>query len=487
MKSSIRVKLALMFMIFIAGALIVLYTINVFFLGSFYRYTKERTLMEIYDKINTGYNNIDENEIIRLCQSSGISLLITDESGEVVFNHGSSEVLSNRLQDMIFGIEDDETQVIENTGSYTLQTSVDNITSSQYIEMWGIFEDNSYFIMQMTYESMQESATISSKFLAYMGIIVMNVSFIIMFVVSKTFTKPILELASISKRMTNLDFDVKYNGDRDDEIGVLGDSINEMSIKLERTINELKKANIELEKDLENKTKSDEMRKEFLSNVSHELKTPITLISGYAEGLKESIHESPESKDYYCEVIIDEAEKMNVIVQKLLTLNQIEFGNNHVNIERFDIVKLIKQVLKSSQILIKKSDLKVEFNNNSQMFVWADKYQTEEILINYISNAINHTDNKKLIRIEVHSSKGTTRISVYNSGEHIPDEDKDKIWEKFYKVDKARTREYGGSGIGLSIVKAIVQSLGKECGVENVEGGVEFWFELDSQAYKNNK
>lgn len=487
MKSSIRVKLALMFMVFVAGTLIVLYTINVFFLGSFYRYTKERTLMDIYNKINTGFNEIDENEIVRLCQASGISLLITDASGEVVFNHGTSDVLSIRLQDMIFGLEDDETQVIEKNSSYSLQTSTDSENNSQYIEMWGMFEDNNYFIMQMTFESMQESATISSKFLAYMGIIVMNISFVIMFVVSKTFTKPILELASISKRMTNLDFDVKYNGDRDDEIGVLGESMNEMSVKLEKTIKELKTANIELEKDLENKTKSDEMRKEFLSNVSHELKTPITLISGYAEGLRESIHESQESKDYYCEVIMDEADKMNVIVQKLLTLNQIEFGNDHVNIERFDIVKLIKQVLKSSDILIKKNDIKVEFNNNSQMFVWADKYQTEEILINYFSNAINHIDDKKLIRIEVHSSKGTTRVSVFNTGEHIPEEDKDKIWEKFYKVDKARTREYGGSGIGLSIVKAIIQSLGKDCGVENVENGVEFWFELDSMAYKNNK
>ncbi len=487
MRSSIRIKLAMMFVMFTAGAIIVLYTINVFFLEAFYRYTKERNLTEIYDTISGGYEEQNENFLVRLCQASGISLLITDEAGDELFNYGTSDVLSNRLQDMIFGIQDENSKIMEANEQYTLQNSQDYENNLEYIEMWGMISGNDYFIMQMSHETLKESATISSRFFAYMGIMVISISFYFMFVASKSFARPIMELAYISKRMTNLDFDVKYTEERNDEIGVLGDCMNEMSDKLETTIKDLKSANITLEKDLETRTKADEMRKEFLSNVSHELKTPLALISGYAEGLKESVNSDEESKEFYCDVIIDEATKMNTIVKKLLTLNQIEFGNDQINIERFDIVELVKGVIDSSSILLKNKNLNVIFNNDEQICVWADIFQTEQILVNYLTNAINHVDDKRIINVSIEQINTNARIKVYNSGKHIPEDEIDKIWQKFYKVDKARTREYGGSGIGLSIVKAIAESFNKEYGARNVDGGVEFWFELDLVADNCNK
>ena len=139
-----------------------------------------------------------------------------------------------------------------------------------------------------------------------------------------------------------MDFDEKYTGTDKTEISILGNNSNALSETLETTISELKTANNELLKDIEKKDKIDEMRKEFLSNVSHELKTPIALIQGYAEGLKEGINSDEESREFYCDVIMDEANKMNIMVKKLLTLNQLEFGNDVVNMERFDIVALIK-------------------------------------------------------------------------------------------------------------------------------------------------
>ena len=149
--------------------------------------------------------------------------------------------------------------------------------------------------------------------------------------------------------MSHLDFDVKVPTGSDDELGRLGASINELSSKLEFTISELKTANNELQKDIEQKVQIDEMRKEFLSHVSHELKTPIALIQGYSEGLKDNILDDEESKEFYCDVIADEAKKMNRMVQKLLTLNQIEFGNNQVNMERFDITEMIRNMVEIKQ------------------------------------------------------------------------------------------------------------------------------------------
>ena len=200
------------------------------------------------------------------------------------------------------------------------------------------------------------------------------------------------------------------------------------------------------------------MRKEFLSHVSHELKTPIALIQGYAEGLKENITDDEESKDFYCEVIADEAKKMNAMVKKLLTLNQIEFGNNQLSMQRFDV-----------------------FEEEAPVYVWADELMIEEVFSNYLSNALNHVYENGTIRIWFERMDSNLRIHVYNDGKCIPEEELNKLWIKFYKVDKARTREYGGNGIGLSIVAATMKAHGKDFGVANKENGVDFYFDLDAK------
>ena len=290
-----------------------------------------------------------------------------------------------------------------------------------------------------------------------------------------------MQLAGISEKMTHLDFDAKYTGRDKNEIAILGDNINKMSEALEKTISELKTANNELQKDIQKKTEIDEMRKEFLSNVSHELKTPIALIQGYAEGLLEGISEDSESRELYCNVISDEAQKMNSLVQKLLTLNQLEFGNDPVNMERFDIVTLVKNQLQSADILIRQKEIKLLMSENTPVYVWGDEFKTGEVVSNYLSNAIHHCEGDKIIDIRFSQRDGKVRVTFFNTGRPIPEESISHIWEKFYKVDKARTREYGGSGIGLSIVKAIMESINQEYGVENYTNGVAFWFEMEMQ------
>ena len=279
--------------------------------------------------------------------------------------------------------------------------------------------------------------------------------------------------------MSDLDFDARYQSRAGNEIDVLGDNFNKMSRKLESTISELKSANNKLQKDIEDKIKIDEMRKEFLDNVSHELKTPIALIQGYAEGLNENISDDPESREFYCEVIMDEASKMNKLVKNLLTLNQLESGKDAPVMERFDIVSLIRGVLGSMHIMIEQKAATVIFEETVPVYVWADEFKIEEVVTNYTSNALNHLDGERKVEIKVLQEEDCVKVTVFNTGTPIPEEDIPNLWNKFYKVDKARTREYGGSGIGLSIVKAIIESMNQKYGVCNYDNGVEFWFTLD--------
>ena len=173
---------------------------------------------------------------------------------------------------------------------------------------------------------------------------------------------------------------------------------------------------------------------------------------------------------------------MNIMVKKLLTLNQIEFGNNQLDLQRFDICQLIQNKIQSSQILFTRKNNQVIFNEKGPVYVWADEFMIEEVFSNYLSNALNHVFEKGIIRIWFEKNNNDLRIHVYNDGNQIPEKDLEKLWIKFYKVDKARTREYGGSGIGLSIVAATMNAHGKQFGVSNEKNGVDFYFDLDASS-----
>jgi signal transduction histidine kinase len=221
------------------------------------------------------------------------------------------------------------------------------------------------------------------------------------------------------------------------------------------------------------------MRKEFLSNVSHELKTPIALIQGYAEGLVDGVITDPEDVKYYCDVIIDEAKKMNRMVKEMLSLNQLEYGMNTLNMEHFNLVDLIRGVVNQTKVMADQYDVKLVFEETNPIYVWADEFFAEQVITNYLTNAIHYAKNEKEVEITIQNREQDVRVEVFNTGDQIAPENMEHLWEKFYKVDKARTRKYGGSGIGLSVVKAVMDSFKKECGVYNMENGVVFWFELD--------
>ncbi len=458
--------------------------LNTFFLGTYYEVEKEETICSTYEFIADATRNDkleDEDFLVNLeqiCSRGNLNVVIYAPNGEVVLTSvSSSEELHREFTDAVFS---QDTPVLEKSENYEIKKQTDNRLNLDYILLWGVLPDGNLIMIRSALESIRESAAIANRFLFLVGIATVVVGIFIMYFVTRGITKPLTQLTEISKRMAALDFDAKYVGHTSMEVDLLGENMNHMAQSLESSIAELKSANNELMLDNQRKTEVDEMRKEFLSNVSHELKTPLALIQGYAEGLKECINDDEESRDFYCDVIIDETAKMNRMVKKLLSLNQLEFGNDTITMERFDVTELIRGLLNASSLMMKQKEITVEFDDSQSMYVWADEFKLEEVLTNFVSNAINHIDFEKIIKIYYTEKEDCVRISVFNTGKPIPEEDLDKVWIKFYKVDKARTREYGGSGIGLSIVKAIMDSFNRECGVINHENGVEFWCELDT-------
>ena len=447
-----------------------------------------RTTLESTD-IDELMNSEDEessrsipDEIQRACSRNNLSWVVIDSSNTSWLSWGENEkMLQSKLFGYVYDLDEDggKSHVLKRGDDYTIQQSHDRFAGMDYVECWGMLDEDHYFIIRTPLESIRESADISNKFYFAVGLAIIIVSGMMIMVVTKRITRPISELTELSKKMSDLDFEARYESKVGNEIDMLGDNFNRMSTQLENTISELKSANNELQRDIEDKIKIDKMRKEFLDNVSHELKTPIALIQGYAEGLKENISDDPESREFYCDVIMDEASKMNKLVKNLLTLNQLESGKDAVVMERFDIVSLIRGVLQTMDIMIGQKKAKVIFDEQKPTYVWADEFKTEEVVTNYVSNALNHLDGDRQIEIKLVDEDSRVKVTVFNNGTPIPEADIPNLWNKFYKVDKARTREYGGSGIGLSIVKAIMESMNQEYGVQNFDNGVEFWFTLD--------
>ncbi len=495
--TSFRTKILLLFFCAVVVVLGGTWLMTEFFLKDYYQNRKLSELKESYLAIN---ERLDDDEVLpeetqhfieQKSNNGQFTILIMNPymmgDRKFVFSSDSNERTIMRCMASIqryLGVSIDE-QIVDYhelrvASSYSIYQLNDNYMGSSYIDLFGTLDNGYYLFVRTNYQSIEEAADIASRFLSVTGLLVLLLGSVVVYFICRAITKPIERMSDVAVRMSRLEFDEKCPVSSRDEVGQLGRSLNSLSDRLETTIGELKQANNELQKDLERKMEMEQLRTDFLANVSHELKTPIALIQGYAEGLQENVQDDEASRAFYCEVITDEAAKMNRIVQKLLTLNQLEFGQNALDYERFDIVGLLRGLLNNTELLRQRQDVKLHFYHEEPIYVWADEYRIEEAATNYISNALNHVSGSKEIAVSVKKNGATVRVSVYNTGEPIPEEDIDHLWEKFYKVDKARTREYGGSGIGLSVVKAIMDLHNQAYGVVNHPKGVEFWFELEA-------
>ena len=486
---SVRFKLFFIMCVVILIIVLFLILINSIVLENFYIYSKTATIKQVYQKVNNYYAsenpNINlETELKKIAYKNNFDILIKTDTNLIIFT-SDKEFLSSTyiLKDINEITRENINTQNDKKNNLNIKITTDETNNINYMFLTGILDNGYVLYIRMPISPIKESVKISNTLLLMIGGVTLAVAGVVASFISKKFTNPILQLNDIANKMAKLDFSQKYRvTDTEDEINELGRSINTMSDKLETTIKQLQKSNIELEKDIEEKSKIDDMRKQFISDVSHELKTPIALIQGYAEGLIENVSTDEESRRFYAEVILDETNKMDRLVKQLLELMKLEYGKKEFNNEKFDINELINEVIRKCEVMLQKNNIQVEFESKKPIYVWADEFYIEQVVTNYFTNAIKHTEeigNNKKIKITVKQLNDKMRIKVFNTGKTVPEEDLIRIWGRFYKVDSSRNRQDGGTGIGLALVKAIMNNYQNEYGVNNKKDGVEFYFDVD--------
>lgn len=318
------------------------------------------------------------------------------------------------------------------------------------------------------------SAATANEFITVIAIICLIVSLVWVVVFARRFSKPLTQMNEITRDMANLKFDRTITVDRTDEIGQLAASVNEMSASLSQTLQNLNATNARLRDEIELERQLDQMRKTFVANVSHELKTPLAIISGYAEGLKLNVN--GERREEYCDTIIDESNRMNKLVLGILELSKYESGQIPANKTAFDICGMADMLL--SRIF---ENSKVAFTNKiaPETVIFADIMQIEQVLRAYLENAKSHVNDGGSVTVFAQNSDSKIRVGVHNTGSHIEQEKMPYIWQSFYRGDDSHKRDKSRFGLGLSIVNAVMKIHGNNCGVYNTQDGVTFWFEAD--------
>jgi signal transduction histidine kinase len=471
--------------------------INTNFLERYYMDHKKSQLLDIAGQIDSIYKGNPDDitlEMDKLESKSALTVIILDDNFVLKYpdfdysRFGMSQPnkdvmpgprIEGRLEAGLEYIKNNR-ELLDNHDVFAL--TKDNRLSINFLNLFTRLDNGDYLVLTTPLTAIKESADIANRFFFFSGLITILIGLIAAYLFSRRFTSPIRGLNSIAQKMSKLDFSEKYPVTSNDEIGELGNSINSLSDQLDKAISDLTRANQKLQADIEYERSLDEMRKEFVSSVSHELKTPIALIQGYAEGLKLNVVEDEDSKNFYCDVITDEAHKMNLMVRDLLDLSQYESGTFKIERGEFELLTLLDHVVNKYQPIFQEKKVAVQTdwgNLDEELLVNGDMMRIEQVLVNYINNALNYMDERRQLSISLHTMHDKARVSVWNSGNPIPDSAKEKIFDSFYKLDKARTRAAGGSGLGLSIVRAIQLQHNNDFGVFNRDEGVEFWFEID--------
>lgn len=477
----IRIQFLLVFLAFLILLFGLISLSNIFLLKPFYVWTKTEQLKSVsrhYDDVAVDPQN---QEFLRLIEKTQYrdqaAVDVFDAEDELIYSsiRNSRE---NRPMDIRPMYSDEERGKLQD-GRILVKQIYNPHHNQTLIVVSRLLPGGEILSLSSAMAAIEQSVAILNEFL----LIVLLLFVILVWICARRFadyfSKPIVTLQQMTNRMIQFDFSQQWHESRRDELGNLGTNMNKLMLIIGNFIEELKGKNELLESELERKNKLDRMRKQFVSNVSHELKTPIALIQGYAEGLRVDVNTDSASREEYCDVIMDEARKMNELVRELLLLSQLELGQDALSIERFDIASGLRTAATRFRHLSANREIAFELNvQEDAAEVIGDRNKIDQVIANYLSNALYFVNEQKRIRIATVREGERIRVSVYNTGPHIPEDEMDQIWTSFYKVDKARTRGEGGTGLGLSIVKRIMDLHHMPFGAANVHDGVVFWFEL---------
>ncbi|MCR5042015.1 MAG: HAMP domain-containing histidine kinase [Clostridia bacterium] len=336
-------------------------------------------------------------------------------------------------------------------------------------------------VVLVTQKSQIDTASkVSVGFLTALAVIMLFIMLIVDYKYMAHFSKPIKKISSVTEKMAKQDFSEKAPSSRISEINTLSESVNVMSDSLSDALEDLRQRNIKLQQDIEEERTMDQIRRTFINGVSHELKTPIAIIQGYAEGAQMFFDDSPETAREYLRIIGEESVRMNNMIMSLLEITRYESGAYEVTKEEFDIRELACEWVERNSELLKEKGITAQVDIPEGLTGLGDRTILYSVVNNYMSNAVSHVSGEMRIRVTAEELGDRIRVGVFNTGSYIADKDKDKIWGSFYRVDKAMNRSQGRFGLGLAIVASVQKLHGMDYGVENVGDGVRFWFDIAS-------
>lgn len=470
------INVAVIFAVFV----IILAIANSALLTGYFTAKEERLLIEnsaALASVDINDTNEVTDKINEISDKYNFDIEIYEKNGNILYT-----TIGTQMMDYIhsgfdrpgFSMNHEEMETVKQSvtdDGAVIETAVSRFNRKEYLlckrETNGVITE-----LRIQTDILENSAEVASEFIIIIAFICLLLSLVWVFIFAKKFAAPITEMSDITEKMSELDFTRKVNVRSSDEIGQLGSSINNLSDKLDSALCELRSANERLTDEIELERRLDVMRKAFVANVSHELKTPLSVISGYAEGLKLNVNSA--SKDNYCDTIIDETERMNRLVLSILELSKYESGQIPLSNDVFDISAVAQDMAK--RILSARPDIRLTNLIPERTLLYSDPVQTEQILKSYLENAAAHTPENGNITLSCEEAGDRLKIKIFNSGELIEPDIMPHIWESFWRADKAHSRAEGRFGLGLSIVSAIVKNQGCSCGVYNTDSGVCFWF-----------
>lgn len=464
---TIKTKLIAIFMIIMISLVVSGIILNSIGLNLYYIYKNKNIFISISEKISDEYTHSKEGsfEYITNVESlENISTTIADQNFNIEYNSVLQKNISDQQhlpKEIEQTILDNKKKLLKNFIYYTDKKNNDDKSKLVFVSK---MSNGKFIILRKPVRSINQSVSIANEFYMISGAIVISIGTICILVFAKKITKPIIEMGAIAENISNLEFNKRIKIESQDEIGKLGENINKISEKLSANIEELKN--------------DVERRKQLVRNMSHELKTPIGIVKGYAEGLKYGVADNQEKMQKYCNVIVEECDRMDKLILELLNHSMIEAGMVKLNVSSFDIYELISEIIERFKATMIERGITFDLKCVNNVIISADRDMLEKAINNFITNAIDHVEGRNLIELNAEKKNNGIRISVFNTGANIPSEAIDKIWDLYYKVDKARSRKYGGHGLGLSIVKSIIKLHGGNTNVENVKDGVEFSFEI---------
>ncbi|MBO0583374.1 HAMP domain-containing histidine kinase [Clostridium botulinum] len=443
------------------------YSIIYMLLPNYYHKYKKMTIENQLDSIVDNVPKLDINNIEeylgQISFNNNANIVVTDEYGNVIY-------FTNVLQKGLVTIPKKEDlshfKNIEKTNTRSVYTSYRKIKFYNSEEKYNLY-------LTAPLQPVSEASKVLFLLIPYIGLVVILISVIGGLIYSKVISKPLISMNKVAKEMAKLDFTKKCTVKGEDEIGELSQSLNDLSNNLRISMEELKRANEQLLDDIAKEREIEKKRREFIATISHELKTPITILKGQIEGMLSNIG-IYKDRDKYLKRNLEVLNDMEYMVKETLEISKLESQGFKPRKEQVSLSKIVEECIYNISFIAKRKNIFIDKNINEDLFVHGDSKLLKKVVNNIITNAINHSTESEKVYANLHEEKDEIVLKVENTGIYIEENELKEIFKPFYRIEKSRNRKSGGSGLGLYIVKMILDAHNGKYSISNNEKGVEF-------------